>query len=706
MKFKSRSNIIARDISWLLFNERVLQEALDETNPLIERLRFLGIYSSNMDEFFRVRYASIKRLSQLVEEEPKRRLGGKTPSELLAEISLIAKGMDERSQEVNDKLIKELEESEISFVDEKNLTAGQRDFVRKYFIDKVSPAVFTLILNNPSKIPELKDKSIYLAIKLVKEGVIRKVQNEEGQEETVKTEDEIQYALIEIPSDLVGRFVKLPKYGNQYVMYLEDLIRYNLEYIFFIYDFDRIEAHTIKITRDAELDLDDDVSKGFLEKMTRSIKKRREGDPVRFVFDRDMPKDILGFLLDGMNSDNYDSIISGGRYHNKKDYIKFPNIGSKELEFKDLPQLQHPDLDMDRSIFDVLRKKDVLLFLPFHSFSYIIRTLREAAIDPYVTEIQVTLYRLASSSRIISALINAAKNGKEVAVVIELQARFDEEANIKWTRELQSEGVHVIFGVRGLKVHSKMLLITRTENEKTERFASIGTGNYNESTSKSYTDYHLLTSDKDITKEASMVFDFLERNYKSHKYNHLLVSPNSTRKGLIRLIDNEIENAKKGLSSGITLKLNSLCDIKLIDKLYEASSYGVKTKLIIRGICSLIPGVEGLSENIEAISILDRFLEHSRILVFENGGQPKYFISSADWMPRNLDFRVEVSVPVYDNNIKRQLRDHLDIMWKDNVKSRWHNEEQNNEYRAIKGPKIRSQYALYDYVKTQQKTGK
>lgn len=691
MKFKNstNSNVIARDISWLLFNERVLQEACDDANPLLERLRFIGIFSSNMDEFFRVRYASIKRLSQ-ISNTPKRRLGGLTPLALISTISEMASEMQSKAEVISQNLQKEMEESGISFVDEKSLTTGQQAFVHKYFIEKVSPSVFTLILNEDSQLPEMKDKSIYLAIKLVVED----------------SDEKSQYALIEIPSDLVGRFVKLPKYGSQYVMYLEDLIRHNLAYIFFVYQFDRIEAHIVKITRDAEFDLDEDVSKGFLEKMSKSIKERRTGDPVRFVYDEGISPDLLEFLTSRMNLDNLDSLTAGGRYHNKKDFIKFPDMGAKDLEFSSFPQLQHPDLDMDRSILDVLRKKDVLLFLPYHSFSYIIRALREAAIDPRVVSIQITLYRVASKSRIISALINAAKNGKSVTVVIELRARFDEAANIQWTEELQAEGVQVIFGVPGLKVHSKMFLITRMNGEKIERFCSIGTGNYNESTSKSYTDYHMLSSNKEITKDVEMVFDFLQKNYKVNKYNHLLVSPHHTRKSFIRLIDIEIEHAKRGHDAGITLKLNSLCDIKLIDKLYEASSYGVPIRLIIRGICSLIPGVKGLSENIEAITILDRFLEHSRVMIFENGGDAKFFISSADWMQRNLDYRVEVTTPVYDDNIKRQLRDHINIIWKDNVKSRWFSEAQNNEYRSIKGPKIRSQYALYDYAKTQLKRGK
>lgn len=686
---KPKPTIVARDVSWLLFNERVLQEALDKSNPLIERLRFLGIFSSNMDEFFRVRYASIKRLSQL-SDTPKKRLGDTAPSDLLAEISDKVVHMQSEAQRVNDMLLGELEENGIEFVDENSLTAGQKEFVHKVFIEKISPTIFTLILADKKNVPELKDKSIYLAIKLIKDA----------------EPDDPQYALIEVPSELVGRFWELPKYGNQYVMYLEDVIRYNLEYIFFTYDFDRIEAHTVKITRDAELDLDDDVSKGFLEKMSKSVKLRRIGEPVRFVYDKTISSDMLQFLMQRMDLDSYDSLIPGGRYHNKKDYIKFPNIGDKKLEFDSLPALQHPDLDMDRSILNVIRQKDVLLFMPYHSFSYLIRTLREAAIDPNVVSIQTTLYRLADKSRVISALVNAAKNGKQVTVVIELRARFDEEANIKWTQELQTEGVQVIFGVPGLKVHSKLFLITRREGGALKHYASIGTGNFNESTSKLYTDYHLLTSNKEICGEVEKVFSFLQSNYKRFKYNHLFVSPHGTRKSFLRLIEREISHAKRGAPAGITLKLNSLCDVKLIEKLYEASSYGVKIRLIVRGICSLVPGVKGMSENIEAISVIDRFLEHSRVMIFENGGNAAYFISSADWMPRNLDYRVEITVPVYEETIKRQLRDHMEIIWKDNVKSRWHNEAQDNEYRSIKGPKIRSQYALYEYVKTQQKRGK
>ncbi len=690
MNFPAHMRIIARDISWLAFNERVLQEALDkENNPLIERLRFLGIFSSNMDEFFRVRYASMKRLAQLTDKKQER-LGDQEPEQVLLEISEKVQEMQKRSQEINDQLMEELSSAEIEIVNEKDLTAGQQEFVRKFFIDKVSPTVFTLMLGQSEELPELRDKSIYLAIRMYEK----------------QAPDSPRFALIEVPSEQVGRFVSLPRYGKQYVMYLEDVIRYNLEYILFIYNIDRIEAHTVKITRDAELDLDDDVSKSFLEKMTRSVKNRRSGDPVRFVFDKEIAEETLQYLIGEMELDSYDSLIAGGRYHNKKDLIKFPNLGNQELEFEKLPQLAHPDLDMDRSILEVLERKDILLFLPYHNFSYIIRTLREAAIDPEVRSIDITLYRMASDSRVISALVNAAKNGKEVTAVIELQARFDEANNIQWTEVLQSEGVNVIFGVQGLKVHSKVILITKEKEGKEQLYATVGTGNFNESTSKLYTDYHLLTADRRITKDVARLFDFLRNNYKIKKYRHLLVSPHDTRKGFIKLIEKEIENAKKGLASGIRIKLNSLSDVKLIDKLYEASAYGVQVQMVIRGICSLVPGQKNLSENIEAISILDRFLEHSRLIIFENGGNPKYYLGSADWMPRNLDYRVEVTTPVFDETVKRQLRDHFEIIWKDNVKSRWHNAALDNEYRQIRGPKIRSQYAMYDYVKKQLKRGK
>ncbi len=677
-----KKKYINRDKSWLQFNARVLQEAADKKTPLIERMRFLGIHSNNLDEFFRVRYASIRRMSGLKGKKIMHELGGYTANELLPELTDLVIDQQKRSQEIYDSLIEELRENEIFMIDEKSLTASQQDFVRKYYVEKISPSVFNLILSPERAFPELKDKSIYLAIKL---------ENKKELENPV-------YSLIEVPSELNGRFVILPKYGKHYIMYLDDLIRFNLNYVFFIFKFDQISAHTIKITRDAEMNIDDDLSKSFLEKIQKGIKDRKQADPVRFIYDRNIDEDVFDKIKKGMGLTQYDSLIAGGKYHNKKDLMKFPNVGGPELEFGSHEPVAHPDLDMDHSILSVLDKKDVLLFLPYHSFSFIIRFIREAAIDPKVVSINISLYRLATESRIISALINAAKNGKTVTVVVELQARFDEENNIKWTNRLRAEGVKVIHGVAGLKVHSKICWVRKVDQGKNKDYAIVGTGNFHEGTAKFYTDYHLLTADKRITKEVRKVFDFFKSNYKVYKYQHLIVSPHYTRGGLVRLINNEIENAKKGLPSGMILKMNSLSDLDLIDKLYEASSCGVKIKLIVRGICSLIPQLPGISENIEAISIVDKYLEHSRVFVFTNGGEPKYYLSSADWMRRNVDYRVEVSVPIYSKSIQNQLKDHLNIIWSDNVKSRLHNQEQNNAYRKISGTLVRSQEEMFNYV--------
>ncbi|NVK04607.1 MAG: polyphosphate kinase 1 [Flavobacteriia bacterium] len=680
---------INRDLSWLRFNARVLQEAADSEVPLIERIRFLGIFSNNLDEFFRVRYASVKRMSSLKGKKVKDQLGGWSPKKLLKAMTDEVIRQQEEATRIYDELILELEKEGVVLLNEQNLTHSQQAFVRKYYVEKVSPSVFILLLNNREEFPELRDKSIYLAIKLIRNN---------------DPENPV-YSLIEVPSELIGRFVLLPKYGKNYIMFLDDLIRFNLKYAFFIYPFDSIEAHTIKITRDAELDLDNDVSKSVLEKVEKGLKARKIGDPVRFVYDRNLPGDYLNYFRGEMELDSYDSLIPGGRYHNKKDLMRFPNVGRKDLEYPPVNPVHHPDLDLERSILQVVKKQDVLIFLPYHTFSYVIRFLREAAIDPHVENISITLYRLADQSRVISALINAAKNGKKVTVVIELQARFDEEANIHWTEKLRTEGVRVISGVPGLKVHSKVTLVQRREGKKLVDYCIIGTGNYHEGTAKIYTDYHLMTSDKRITKEVRQVFEFIDANYLVFKYDHLIVSPHYTRKRFLALIDNEIENAQAGKPAGMFLKMNSLSDYTMVDKLYEASQAGVKIRLIIRGICCLIPGIPGVSDNIEAISVIDRFLEHSRVYMFENSGETKCFIASADFMTRNLDRRLEVSVPLYDKTVLRQVRDHMEIIWKDNVKARIHNDVQDNTYRKIPGPRIRSQVTMSDYVINQLKRG-
>jgi polyphosphate kinase len=681
---------VNRDLSWLRFNGRVLQEAEDQSVPLIERIRFLGIFSNNLDEFFRVRYASIQRLSRLSVKKAKEQLGGWEPEPLMLAINAVVAQQQARSEAIYKDLMVELEAQGISIIDETHLTQGQKDFVRKFYIDKVSPSVFVVLPQDHKPFPELKDKSIYLAIRLVPKGEV-----------TTPI-----YSLIELPSDLIGRFVVLPKYGRQYLMYLDDVIRYNLQYAYFIFPSERIEAHTVKITRDAELDLDNDISKTTLEKVQQGLAFREVGDPVRLVYDREIDPEFLDYLSQKLRIEAIDSLLPGGRYHNKKDLIKFPNVGGPELEHPRLEPLAHPDLNLDRSILNVVRQKDVLIFSPYHNFSYIIRFLREAAMDPAVTRIAMTLYRLADQSRVVSALINAAKNGKKVRVIIELQARFDEENNIHYTEKMRQEGIEVLSGVPGLKVHSKVVLVERRVGaDKLERFAVVGTGNFHEGTARFYTDYHVMTADKRITKEVVDVFDFILAPYTVRKFKHLLVSPQFTRKGIEQRIDREIKHAKAGKSASLFFKFNSLSSYDFCEKLYEASQAGVKIRLIVRGICCLIPGVKGMSENIEAISIVDRYLEHSRVYWFENDGDPECYLASFDLMTRNLDYRVEVGVPIYSPAVQREIRDHMEILWKDNVKARLHGENVESVYRKAVGPRVRGQMALRDYVQNQLKKG-
>ena len=672
-----------RDISWLKFNARVLQEAEDPDVPLIERIRFLGIHSNNMDEFFRVRYSFVRRLQLSTVKNHEDNLEGHSPGKLLKQLSKLVNEQQQLSQKIYEHLREELAKESIEIISEQELTQKQAQFVRDVYRNQVSPALTNLMLSQAPEFPYLRDKGIYLAVRLMKG-------------------DSEQFSIIEVPSGAMNRFIALPKYGKQYIMYLDDVLRYNLSSIFHIFNYDSIEAHTVKITRDAELTLDDDVSKSFMEKVQKGLLERREGDPVRFVYDRNISEVTLNLLVDGLGISEFDGLIAGGRYHNKKDLVRFPNVGGPSLEHKKLPIIPHPALDEDRSIISVLKKQDVLLFTPYHDFGKVIRLLREAAIDPKVCVLKVTLYRLASQSRIISALVNAAKNGKDVTVFIELQARFDEANNIKWTNMLRAEGIKVVSGVPGLKVHSKLTLIRRDEGkEKLVDYCVVGTGNYHEGTAKIYTDYHLLTSKKQITKEVRKVFTFIESPYKQYNYKHLLVSPNSTREGIFALIDREIAHARAGREAKFWVKINSVSDHEMIAKLYEASASGVSIRMIVRGINCIDFSNKALSGTIEAISIVDRFLEHTRAFCFHNNGQSEYYISSADWMTRNLNRRVEVTVPIYDDKIKRQLRDHFEILWKDNTKSRIFDANQSNAYRKLNGPKIRAQLEMHAYVKKQ-----
>ena len=670
---------IDREKSWLTFNARVLQEAADKSVPLLERLRFLGIFSNNLDEFFRVRFAAIRRLS-LSGKTGEKILGGITAQQSIEDITEIVIKHQTESLNIFKEIETELEAQNILIINEDEISEEQEIFLKDFFIQKLSPELVTIILNDLAEFPLLRDNMGYLAIKLAMKN------------------QEIRYAIIEIPKTM-NRFVVLPSSDDkQYVILIDDVIRHNLKSIFNIFEYDSISSHMIKISRDAQLEIDSDLSKSMLEKISTSVKDRRIGEPVRFIYDQEIEDDTLHFFLEKMKIVASDSIIPGGRYHNRRDYMDFPNLGRYDLLYKQNVPLPIPGLSLDGSLLQKISKKDYLLNAPYQSFSYLTRFLREAALDPKVTSIKITLYRLAKNSQIISSLINAAKNGKKVIVQIELQARFDEASNISYAEQMQTEGIELIFGIKGLKVHSKICVIERTEKGKTKRYGFISTGNFNESTAKVYTDVTLLTSHQQILKDISKIFEFFDINYRVHRYKHLIVSPHYTRSRFYKLIDREILHALAGRKTYIKLKMNSLSDYPMIDKLYEASKAGVKIQLEVRGICSLIPGVKGLSENIEAISIVDNYLEHSRIYIFGNAGQPDVFISSADFMRRNLDGRVEVTCPIYDQDIKKELIDNFDLGWKGNVKARYHSHLLDNKYRESDGqPVFRAQLETYKY---------
>ena len=690
----SENKYIDREKSWLAFNARVLQEAGDDAVPLLDRLRFLGIFSNNLDEFFRVRFAAIRRLS-LSGKSGEKELGGISAKQLLKEITETVIQQQSESLRILSIIEKKLQQENIFMVNEKELTPNQETFIKDFFIQKVSPALVTIILNDLAEFPLLKDTTGYLAVKLV-----MKSKAEKSLLNLVKIKQEVRYALIELPKT-INRFVVLPSTDDkQYIMFLDDVVRYNLSSIFNIFDYESVKAHMIKITRDAQLDIDSDQSKSLMEKISTGVKDRLIGEPVRFVYDQSIGKDTLKFFLSQMGIESTDSIIPGGRYHNRRDYMSFPNLGRFDLLYKQNEPLPVPGLSLDGSILDKISKKDYLVNAPYQTFSYLIKFLREAALDPRVTTIKITLYRLAKNSQIISSLVNAAKNGKKVTVQIELQARFDEASNISYAEQMQTEGIHLIFGIKGLKVHSKICVIERIEQGKLHRYGLISTGNFNEATAGIYTDVTLLTAHQGILKDVDKIFDFFDVNFRIHRYKHLIVSPHYTRSKFYKLIDREIINAHMGRPAYMKLKMNSLSDTEIIDKLYDASRAGVKIQLQVRGICSLIPGVPGMSENIEAISIVDNYLEHSRVYIFCNNDNPDVYISSADFMTRNLDGRVEVTCPLYNEDIKNELIENFDTGWKGNVKARYHSEKLDNKYRVRgQNPIFRAQIETYNYYK-------
>lgn len=646
---------INRDISWLDFNQRVLQEAENESVPLIERIRFLGIYSNNLDEFYRVRVATLNRIIAIGEGATK--ILGENPKVVLKKINKIALQLQIRFEKTYEIITKQLEKENIFILNENNLLPIQQDFVRNYFNKTIRPALGPIMLNETKIFPSIEDNAIYFALRLERK------------------DTHIEYAVVEIPSLILPRFIVLPKIDNhKYIILLDDVIRFNLTTLFKIYDYKKIDAYTIKITKDAELDLDNDLIQSDIEKISESVKKRKKGKTVRFIYDKEMPKEMLNFIIENSKTSKDGRIVPAGRYHNFKDFIHFPNIGLKRLEYKKFTPSIHPLLEKKKSIFSVLDKNDIFLSYPYQKFNYIIELLREAAIDPNLISIKISLYRVAAeNSKIIHSLINAVKNGKKVTVIVELRARFDEENNINLANKLKEEGVNVLFGFAGLKVHAKMILIEKLVDKKIIRYAHIGTGNFNERTATSYTDLALLTSSKLITNEINSVFKFFKINFKQPVFKHLIVSPFNVREKISKLIDNEIKSAKHKKKAFINIKINSLTDKAIIAKLYEASNSGVKINLFIRGICSLVPQQKGWSENITVISIVDRFLEHARIMNFCNDGKELFYITSADWMTRNIDNRIEVSCPIYNKEIQQLLKLNLEFHLKDNQKARYTN---------------------------------
>ncbi len=678
-----KENYINREVSWLHFNERVLQEAMDERNPIIERLKFLGIFSNNRDEFFRVRVATIKRLALV--DISKRNKFGDDPELLLKEIQEIVEEQEKKFTDTFKKIKKELEKENIVFLDENNLNVEQGEFVLRFFHDEVRPFLFPIMLSNLESPDFLRDNTIYLALEL---------KDSSGE----KDDD---YAIVIVPTDDVSRFVLLPGSDKEYLIFLDDVIRFAIGEIFNPFGYDEIKGYTIKFTRDAELDFDNDVSKSFIELMSESIKRRKKGLPVRFVYDEAIPESLLKKLTKKLQISEVDNTRGGSKYHNFRDFMSFPKIGSQYLINPKTITLNHTLLPRNKSILEAIKKQDILLHYPYQSFQYIVDLLREAAIDPKVKAIKMTFYRAARNSNVMDALINAARNGKYITVFLEIQARFDEEANIYWIEKLTDEGVKIIKTLPGFKVHSKLLLIRRKEEEENIYYANISTGNFNESTAKVYSDSSLLTANQKIAREINILFHLFESPYNPPKFKHLLVAPYYIRNSFISLLNKEIKFAKEGKEAWAIIKLNSITDKKIVRKLYAASKAGVKIQIICRGICILVPQVKKLSENIEVFSIVDKYLEHSRFFVFANGGNPKYYLASADWMVRNLDHRFEVACPIYDENLQREIMDILQIQLADNVKTRYVNLSPNNQYKVASEnePLVRSQVAIYDYLK-------
>lgn len=674
------NKIRSKELSWLSFNERLLQEASKKEVPLIERLKFLGIYSNNLDEFFRIRVAILRRLAtidNLVLTE------GVLPAEVLVQIEQTVISQSKWFERIYAQLLKDLAEEDIFIINETQLTPDQGEYVTSYFKEEVRPRIMPVIIKKNQPLPTLNDDAIYLAV------VMTKSKKEE-------------YALIEVPTDILPRFVILPSLNDKrHIILLEDVIRYELKDIFYMFSFKTINSFIFKLTRDAELDLDDDVAESYVKILSKSLEKRGNSELVRFVHDKYIPDNFLALLLKKLNFDKDDVIIGGSRIHNFKDFMGFPSIGKKHLYYVPSTPLPHAAIHPGEPFLAAIAKKDILLHFPYQSFYHFIDLLREASIDPKVTEIKMTAYRMAKNSNVIHALINAARNGKKVTVILELRARFNEQDNIQWGNTLTREGVKVILGVPGLKVHSKLCLITRKEEKELVNYACIGTGNFNELTAKVFSDQMLWTANPAVSKEVGKIFEFFAKNYKIGRYHHLLVSPFTMRYKMIQLIRQEIQAAKNGEKAAIYIKCNNLVDPEIIGKLHDAAKAGVEVRLNVRGMFAMYPESAEDKYSIRSIGIIDRYLEHSRVFYFYNSGIENIYISSADLMSRNLDRRVEVTVPIYDLEIKKELLGFLDLQWQDTTSARILDNGLTNQINISKdGNLLTSQLAFYDFLQS------
>ncbi|RYU92233.1 polyphosphate kinase 1 [Mucilaginibacter terrigena] len=671
--------LINREISWLYFNDRVLQEAADPTVPLIERIKFLAIFSSNLDEFYRVRVATLSRLANL--NEKAKEILGYNPKKILSQIKTIVVRQEKKFHNLYENIIvKQLAEEKIFLLNDKQLNVTRGEFVKSFFRERLLSTLVPIMLDDDLPLPELRDRAIYFFVKLTKHKKSR-------------------YALIEFPDNL-SRFLVLPETNNlKFIILLDDIIRYSLEDIFFIFDHDSIEAYSLQLTRDAELDLDKEVSVKFVDALAKSLQKRRKGKPMRLLYDSEMLPEMIGYLVKKMKVAP-GNLIPGNRYHNFKNFIAFPNVGRPDLEYKKNVALPVEGLSFGKSLMGMIAKKDYLISTPYQSFDYVIHFLREAAIDPKVKEINITVYRLAENSKIIHALINAAKNGKKVNCLVELRARFDEQNNIYWSNRLEEEGVNVLYGIDGYKVHSKICMVTRMEKGKPAYYSCLSTGNFNEKTAGIYADHTILTANKKISTDLVAIFKALNKNILPKGLKTLIVSPIDSRPAIYKLIDNEIKFAKTGKKAYLIFKMNSLADEQMINKLYQASNAGVKIRLIVRGMCCLIAGQKGFSENIEVISIVDKYLEHARVHIYGNGGKELIYLTSADFMTRNIDNRVEVGFPVLDDDLRREIRDIIETQLDDNTKARDITGNAVNRYHKTTSEVLtRAQIDIYTYLK-------